>query len=92
MDVSREWLEVLSRIRDNQEKQLSMQTEALALQRQNFELVKRQFDRAERLQERAEKIQDSSAKLVKVARKSLYLVLPVLIGLIAYVSWLIFIV
>lgn len=90
MDDSREWLELLSEIRDNQQRQVSIQEQALALQRQNFELVKQQFDRAERLHERAERIQDSGARLMAVARKSLYLVLPVLVALIAYVSWLIY--
>ena len=87
---SQDWHDVLAEIRNNQQQQLALQAEALALQRENFELIKRQFDRAERIQVRAEQIQDSGAKLVTAARKSLYVVIPVIIVLIAYVSWLLF--
>ena len=65
-------------------------TEALSLQRQQFELVQKQYERHERLQERAELLQGKSAQLIGVARKMTLLVLPLLVALLGYVTWLIF--
>ena len=67
---------VLEQIRDNQ-------AETLAL-------VKRQAERAERIQDRAEELQAKSAGIVKTARRSLAIILPVVIVLIVYLSWLLF--
>ncbi len=67
---------LLEQIRDNQ-------AETLAL-------VKRQADRAERIQDRAEELQAKSAGIVKTARRSLAIILPVVVVLIVYLSWLLF--
>ena len=83
-------LRALEEIRDNQRAQLASQHEALAMQREQFELVKRQVERTERIQERAERIQDKSSQLVSGARSALIVVIPILLALVAYVSWMIF--
>jgi hypothetical protein len=83
-------LAALDRIQRNQEQALQRQAEALALQRQQFELVQKQFERNERIQDRAEMIQERSAQLVGVARRITVILLPILLALVAYVSWLIF--
>ncbi|HUQ26290.1 MAG TPA: hypothetical protein VM140_11525 [Burkholderiales bacterium] len=49
-----------------------------------------QSERAARLQDRAEELQARSAQLVGRSRRVLMMLLPVIIVLIAYVSWLIF--
>jgi uncharacterized membrane protein (DUF106 family) len=67
---------LLEQIRDNQAEQLA--------------LVKRQAERAERIQDRAEELQAKSAGIVTTARRSLAIVLPVVVLLIVYLSWLIF--
>lgn len=81
---------LLEQIRDNQAEQLARQREALEFQKSQFELVKRQAERAERIQDRAEELQAKSAGIVKTARRSLAFVLPVVVVLIIYLSWLIF--
>ncbi|MBI4006712.1 MAG: hypothetical protein HY356_08580 [Gammaproteobacteria bacterium] len=81
---------VLEEIRDNQKLQLERQEEALSLQREQFAMVQKQYERAERLQDRAEEIQMKGAQLVSGARKALAIVLPIIIVLIVYLSWLIF--
>lgn len=90
MNEDREIVDVLKEIRENQKIQIAKQTEALEMQLQNLQLVKRQFERAERIQDRAERIQDSGARLVAVARKSVFIVIPILVALLVYVSWLLF--
>ncbi|HKX58943.1 MAG TPA: hypothetical protein VJN00_06210 [Steroidobacteraceae bacterium] len=81
---------LLEQIRDNQAEQLARQREALEFQRTQLDLVRRQAERAEKIQDRAEELQARSAGVVTVARRSLALVLPVVVLLIAYLSWLIF--
>jgi hypothetical protein len=83
-------IRVLEEIRDNQKIQLERQAEALALQREQFGLVRKQAERAERIQDRAEEIQARSATLIAGARRTFFIVLPILIVLIGYVSWLLF--
>jgi hypothetical protein len=90
MSEPEEILELLKEIRENQRIQIARQEEALDLQRQNVDIAKRQFDRAEMIQDRAERIQDSGASLVAVARKSVFIVIPIIVILIGYVSWLLF--
>jgi hypothetical protein len=67
---------LLEQIRDNQAEQL--------------QLIRRQAERAERIQDRAEELQAKSAGVVATARRSLAVVLPVVVLLIVYLSWLIF--
>ena len=74
---------LLEQVRDNQ-------TAALAMQKEQFELVRRQVERTERIQERAEELQEKGMGIMKTARRSLAFVLPVVIILIIYLSWLIF--
>ena len=81
---------LLEQIRDNQATQLARQAEALALQKDQFELIRRQAERAEKIQDRAEELQTRGMGIMKTARRTLAFVLPVVILLIAYLSWLIF--
>lgn len=80
----------LEEVRDNQKLQLERQLEALTLQREQVAMVQRQVERAERLQDRAEKLQSKSALVFAIARKFLFTLLPIVVVLIAYVSWLLF--
>jgi uncharacterized membrane protein (DUF106 family) len=90
MESSQEAVELLRRIERNQQEQLARQQRALEVQEQQFEMVRRQFERAEKLQDRAEKMQDTGAAMMHTARKALAVVLPIVIVLIIYLSWLIF--
>ena len=74
---------LLEAIRDNQ-------AAALALQKEQLELVRRQLERAERIQDRAEELQSRGMGIMTTARRSLAIVLPIVILLIVYLSWLIF--
>lgn len=87
---SQQLIRILEEIRNNQRTQLERQAEALALQREQFALVQQQTERAERLQDRAEQIQIKSAQLVTGARKGMVVILPIIVLLLAYLSWLIF--
>lgn len=80
----------LEEIRDNQKLQLERQLEALTLQREQVAMVQRQVERTERLQDRAEQLQSKSALVFASARKFLFALLPIIVALIAYVSWLLF--
>lgn len=80
---------ILREIRDGQRLQLERQAEALAIQRDQFALVQRQTERHERIQDRAENIQANGAQLMAVARKTLFVLLPIVGLLIMYVSWII---
>jgi len=81
---------VLEQIRDGQKLQLERQLEALELQRKQFSVLQEQAARAERIQDKAELLQDRGAKLVQGARKIVMLLVPVIVVLLVYVSWLIF--
>ena len=74
---------LLTEIRD-------LQRELVALQERTTELVERQYARAEKLQARAEAMQDKSEGMVEQGRRLFVVIVPILIGLIAYVSWLLF--
>ena len=76
-------LTALKEISDNQKLQL-------ALQRQQFALVQRQAERHEVIQDRAENIQAKGAQIMAVARRTLFVILPIVTFLILYVSWLLF--
>ena len=80
---------LLKDIRDNQKLPLDRQAEALALQRDHYALIQRQAERHERIQDRAENIQANGAQLMAVARKTLFVLLPIVTLLFVYVSWLI---
>jgi hypothetical protein len=53
-------------------------------------MVQRQTERAERLQDRAEQLQTRSAQLMGSARTISTVLIPVVVALMVYVSWLIF--
>jgi uncharacterized membrane protein (DUF106 family) len=89
-DVSQRMVRILEEMRDNQKIQLERQAEALALQRDTLALVQRQADRTERIQDRAEQIQAKSAQLVGAGRKVMAVVLPLIVVLVIYLSWLLF--
>ena len=76
-------LAALKEISDNQQLQL-------ALQREHSWLVQRQAERHEMIQGRAENIQAKSAQIMAVARRTLFVILPIVTLLILYVSWLLF--
>ena len=76
-------LAALKEISDTQQLQL-------ALQRKQFALVQRQAERHEVIQDRAENIQAKSAQIMAVARRTLFVILPIVTLLILYVSWLLF--
>lgn len=90
MSAEREVVDVLEDILKNQQIQLQRQNEALEIQRKQFAMFKVQYERAERLQDRAEAMQDSGAKLMGAARKSFIVILPIILILMAYLTWLIF--
>ena len=81
---------LLQEIRDNQKLQLERQAEALALQKQQFELVRDQYANTVRIQDRAEALQDKSAQIVAASRKVLAVVIPIIVALLIYVSWILF--
>lgn len=87
---SQKVIRILEEIRGNQSLQIERQREALTIQREQFAIFQKQAERAERLQEKAERLQEKSAQLVGGARKALAVVLPIIIVLIGYLSWLIF--
>jgi uncharacterized membrane protein (DUF106 family) len=83
-------IRILEEIRDNQKLQLKQQAEIHELQRDQLGIAQKQNDRTERIQDRAELIQAKSAQLVAGSRKAMLVILPVILVLIVYVSWLFF--
>lgn len=75
-DDSARIVELLEQIRDNQAAQI--------------ELSRRLAERTERIQDRAEDLQARGMGIMKTARRSIAIVLPVVILLIIYLSWLLF--
>ena len=80
----------IEELRDGQKLQIERQLEALELQRQQFAILQNQAARAERIQAKAELLQDRGAKLVQGSRTFVMVLVPVVVALIVYVSWLIF--
>ncbi|OGT76185.1 MAG: hypothetical protein A2W76_08225 [Gammaproteobacteria bacterium RIFCSPLOWO2_12_47_11] len=87
---NKEHVDLLKEIRDNQKLQLERQAEALAIQKEQFEIFRKQMEQTQRIQDRAEMLQDKSAQIIGSARKVFIVVVPVLVLLIIYVSWLLF--
>lgn len=54
-----------------------------------LEIARRQAERTERIQDRAEALQAKGTGLVTAARRSLAVLLPIVVLLIAYLGWLI---
>ena len=82
-------LKILEEIREGQKQQIAKQIESLKIQRASFELIKEQYDRANKIQDRAEKIQASGAQLVSAARKSAFVVIPIIVLLLMFLGWII---
>jgi len=79
---------ILEEIRDNQRLELERQAEALSLQREQYAFIQTQHERLTRIQDRAEAIQEKSAQLVAGSRKAIAVVLPIIILLVIYLTWL----
>ncbi len=88
--MSEKIIVLLEEIRDAQNEQLKRQEKALAIQEQQFSIVKIQFERAEKLNNQAEAMQEKGANLLSSAGKLFKIIVPILIILIAYISWLLF--
>ena len=69
---------------------LTIARQSLELQQKTTEVVLSQAERTEKLQQRAEALQSRSETMVSAGKKIMLLVVPVLIALIIYVSWLLF--
>ena len=67
---------LLREIRDNQRAQL--------------EASKQYFERAKQIQDRSEELQAKSSAIMDRGRAMLAIIIPVVIALIVYVSWLLF--
>lgn len=74
---------LLAEIRD-------LQKESLDLARKHYEMAEKQFKRAEALHTRAERMQDRSEVMISMARKAFFVILPIIVILLAYLTWLIF--
>jgi hypothetical protein len=81
---------LLEEIRDGQLLQLQRQADSLAVQREQADMARKQFERAEKLQDRAEALQARGAQVITVARRAVTIVVPVLVLLLIYFSWLMF--
>jgi uncharacterized membrane protein (DUF106 family) len=82
-DETARLLALLEQIRDNQ-------AASLVMQKEQFELFRRQAERIERIQDRAEDLQTRGVGIMNTAKRTLAFVLPIVIVLILYLSWLIF--
>ena len=89
-DEAAKLISLLEEIRAGQALQIERQLEALDLQRRQFAVFQEQAARAERIQQKAELLQDRGATLVQGARKAVVVIVPIIIVLVAYLSWLIF--
>ena len=89
MDTN-EQLAVLEEMRDLLKSQALTQSQLLEAQKEYIELYRKQLDRVERINNRAEAIQDKSAQLMRMARKGIAVAMIIIVGLLAYVSWLLF--
>ena len=87
---SEEVLALLRNIQGNQLQSLAMQRESLELQRKAVEATLSQFSRAEAIQAKAEQIQARSAEIMASGWRTMKVLLPVIIVLIIYLSWLLF--
>ena len=53
-------------------------------------MAQKQFERAEKINDQAEKLQAKSAQIIGGARKMIMVVLPAIILLLVYLTWLMF--
>jgi len=88
IDIQR-LVSVLEEIRDNQRLQLERQAEALSLQREQYALVQKQHERAS-----GYRIAPRQSRRRAPARRgiaqSFRVVLPIIIVLVIYLSWILF--
>ena len=52
--------------------------------------MQRQFERTDKLQDRAETIQARSGEMIRSARRAVAIILPIVVLLLVYASWLLF--
>lgn len=83
-----EMVSLLKEIRDNQAKQLEVQSEAVNMQREQFRMFKDQYDKTSKLTGRAEDVQEKARLLMDKAGKVFAIILPILIVAIGYLTWL----
>lgn len=74
-------IELIAEIRDDQKRLVEQQGRILELQQAYY-------DRSRRLQDRAESIQDKGVRIMTTARKTLFIVLPIIAVLLLYTGWL----
>ena len=76
-------VQILEEIRDNQNIQLERQAESMKIQSEQFSMARVQMEKAEKLQGRAEALQEKAGGVLKI-------ILPIVVVLIVFLSWLIF--
>lgn len=81
-------IRLLEQIRDLQNAQLEGQREILKTQQAHMALYQSHLEQVQRINDKAEKNQDRGAELMSVARKSVSIILVVVILLIGYLTWL----
>jgi CYTH domain-containing protein len=85
-----EILSLLKEIRDNQAKQLELQSEAVNMQREQFRMFTEQYEKTSKLTGRAEDVQEKARLLMDKAGKVFAVIIPLLIIAIGYFTWLMF--
>ena len=85
-----ELISLLKDIKANQQQQIERQERALKIQQEQFELVRQQTNKNLEIQDRAERLQEKGNVLMERGRKLFLVVVPIIILLIIYLSWLLF--
>ena len=83
-------LQTLQELTENHAKQLELQKESLHIQREQYRMALESYEKQRELQLRAEVLQNKSAGMMELGRKLFFIVIPVLVALIAYLSWMLF--
>lgn len=82
--------QLLERANQLAEQGLELQRQAVQRQAEVFAQIDGHLQRAREINERASLVSDQAMNVSRLARKTLLVVVPVLVLLIAYVSYLIF--
>lgn len=85
-----ELISLLKDIKANQQQQIERQERALKIQQEQFELVRQQTAKNLEIQDRAERLQEKGNALMEKGRKLFLVVVPIIVLLIIYLSWLLF--
>jgi len=83
-------LQALKELSENQAKQLELQRESLHIQQEQYRMALESYEKQRELQQRAEVLQNKSAGMMELGRKLFFIVIPILVALIAYLSWMLF--